>query len=159
MVSVIDRVREIQGQAERDYLDLVQRLVDGQTVDPQEAASILGTAGKSADNLQSDTNKAKRRQELLAVIARTDEVAERRIEIDARRAKEKEEWAALLEKERQADARYQAEIGQVRMEEMNIGKAKEELRELDEPNRPRIPPLPNQFPKETFKSGHLGPNW
>jgi hypothetical protein len=146
LISELQAMREkAEAQPKADYEELVCRVVAGENVNPVEADATLARVNVTPEQFGAEVAKRKRIAELQAIIARFPELDAERIAIGERRAEDMADFQKAVERDRESNLRFQVDNGEVQYQLRKVKEAKVELFRLENPNAPRIPPLPCQL--------------
>ena len=154
-MSVIEDLKTRHAEAQREFERLASSLAADESVDPQEATSIVHAAGKSPDQLELAVAKQRRIAELQAI-------ASRRPELERERQTAIQAGVKMFEALKAERQRLQERIGReegdhlqelrlldARLQE--VTNAERELRALTGPTGPKPEPAPS------FRYGGHGP--
>jgi hypothetical protein len=148
-VSLFDKLKARQVDAQAQYNTLVAKLAGGEPVDDEEAASILDLAHKAPEDLQSDLQRQQKIKQLEEIVAGEPALLQQERELLSEQAvkfKEVQERRRELERD-EAELNHLASLllG-VRDAKDQLAQARGEIQRLTRPAERKEPELPSWRP-------------
>ncbi len=137
MSNLCDELKQQQAAVEARYLELVTKVAREESVDPQEAATILRECGRTAEQFEREVERTRRITELRGEVSRLEREDEacvntmRKTGEELQKAKKARDKAA--EAAEVAAAAYQGFIYERQLRSNQLQKARSELRQLERP--------------------------